>query len=69
MLKNVGQVDRVIRALVGLALVGATLLGYIGWWGWVGVVPLATAMFGFCPVYRLLGLNTCPAPAAITKRS
>jgi hypothetical protein len=67
MLKNVGTVDRVIRVLAGLALIAGTLLGYIGSWGWVGVIPLATGMFSFCPVYQLLGLNTCPARTAIAK--
>jgi hypothetical protein len=69
MLKNVGTVDRAIRVLAGLALIAATWLGYIGSWGWVGVVPLATGMFSFCPVYRLLGLNTCTARTAIAKPS
>ncbi len=58
---NVGSVDRVLRAGVGIALIGLTLTGTIGAWGWIGVVPLATALLGFCPAYSLLGLNTCSA--------
>lgn len=58
---NVGSVDRVLRAGVGIALIGLTLTGTIGAWGWIGVVPLATALVGFCPAYSLLGLNTCSA--------
>lgn len=56
---NVGGIDRVLRIVVGLALIALTLLGYIGVWGWIGVVPLATGLFGFCPVYTLIGMNTC----------
>ena len=68
MLQNVGTVDRVVRILAGLALIGASLLGYIGLWGWIGVVPLATGVFRFCPAYLPFGLSTCahkdqPPPA------
>ncbi len=56
---NVGGTDRMIRAVIGLALIGMTLQGYIGVWGWVGVVLLATAVFSFCPAYRLFGIKTC----------
>jgi len=59
MMSNVGTVDRVIRILLGLALIGATLMGVIGPWGWLGVVPLATGIFRFCPAYRLFGVSTC----------
>lgn len=58
MIQNVGGVDRVLRVLVGLALIAASLLGYIGAWGWVGVVPLATGLFRICPAYLPFGLNT-----------
>jgi hypothetical protein len=57
---NVGGLDRALRVLVGLALVVATLAGLIGVWGWIGVVPLATGLLRTCPVYSLIGLNTCP---------
>lgn len=57
---NVGGVDRIIRIIAGLALIGATLAGAIGVWGWIGVVPLATGLFSRCPAYKLIGLNTCP---------
>ena len=56
---NVGSIDRVIRILVGLGLILASLLGAIGLWGWIGLVPLATGVFRFCPVYLPFGLNTC----------
>ncbi|MFM2447636.1 MAG: hypothetical protein RIS44_86 [Pseudomonadota bacterium] len=57
---NVGGIDRMLRVLAGVVLLALTLTGQIGVWGWIGVVPLATGLFGFCPAYRLLGLNTCP---------
>jgi hypothetical protein len=59
-MRNVGGIDRVIRIVVGIALIAATLTGTIGVWGWIGVVPLATGIFGMCPAYKLIGLNTCP---------
>ncbi len=60
MLKNVGTADRVIRVVAGLALIAASLLGYIGLWGWIGVVLLATGLFRLCPAYLPFGLSTCP---------
>jgi hypothetical protein len=57
---NVGGIDRMLRVLAGVVLLALTLTGQVGVWGWIGVVPLATGLFGFCPAYRLLGLNTCP---------
>ena len=56
---NVGSIDRVIRILAGLALIAWALLGGPAW-AWIGVVPLATGLFGFCPLYTVLGMNTCP---------
>ena len=57
---NEGGIDRILRIVAGLALLGLMATGTIGWWGWLGVVPLATGLIGWCPVYTLLGLNTCP---------
>jgi len=57
---NVGGLDRAIRIIVGLVLIGLTLTGTIGVWGWLGVLPLATGLFRTCPAYTLLGMNTCP---------
>jgi len=57
---NVGGVDRIMRIAVGLVLIGLTLAGQIGVWGWIGVVPLLTGIFKFCLVYELFGMNTCP---------
>jgi hypothetical protein len=61
---NVGTVDRVLRIVLGLALIGLTLFGTIGAWGWIGVVPLLTASLGTCPLYTVLGLSTCPMKKA-----
>lgn len=57
---NVGGIDRILRIVVGLALIGATLAGMLPVWGWIGVVPLVTGLFKFCPLYSILGMNTCP---------
>lgn len=57
---NVGGIDRILRIVIGLALIGATLSGVIGVWGWIGVLPLLTGAFGFCLPYALFGINTCP---------
>lgn len=56
---NVGGIDRVLRILVGAALIlwAAVLAGPV--WAWIGVVPLATGLIKFCPLYPILGMNTC----------
>jgi len=56
--KNVGNIDRIIRIIVGLALIGAGYF-YQTWWGAVGAIPLLTAIIGWCPPYAVLGINTC----------
>ena len=60
MTRNVGGIDRILRIVVGLVLIGLALTGTVGWWGFIGIVPLGTALIGFCPVYPLLGLSICP---------
>lgn len=60
---NVGSIDRVLRIVVGLALI-AWALGFLpgvapSQWGWIGVVPLLTAILGYCPAYSIVGLSTC----------
>ena len=57
---NVGSWDRVLRVVVGLVLIALAATGTVGLWGWIGVVPVATGRFGFCPAYSLLGIKTCP---------
>ncbi|MFP6851179.1 MAG: DUF2892 domain-containing protein [Pseudomonas sp.] len=56
---NVGTLDRSLRIAVGLILIGLSLSGVVGLWGWIGIVPLATGIFRFCPAYPLLGISTC----------
>jgi len=56
---NVGGIDRILRIVVGLALVVWALMGGPVW-AWIGIVPLATGLIGWCPAYTLLGINTCP---------
>jgi hypothetical protein len=58
---NVGSIDRGARMLIGLGLIAATLLGSIGAWGWIGLVPLATGLFRFCPAYLPFGFSSCRA--------
>lgn len=56
---NMGTVDRAVRAVVGLVLISLVFVGPQTAWGWIGLVPLATAALGFCPAYSPLGLSTC----------
>ena len=57
---NVGGIDRALRIVVGLALIGLAATGTVGVWGWIGVVPLLTGFFKFCPAYAMFGISTCP---------
>ncbi|STY80465.1 YgaP family membrane protein [Moraxella catarrhalis] len=57
---NLHQVDRIIRIVIGITLIVLPLFAVIGWWGYVvGAILLATGLINFCPIYRLLGINTC----------
>jgi hypothetical protein len=64
MSKNVGMIDRVIRVVLGLVLIayavpiGFSVTGW-NWVGWIGIVPLLTALLGICPLYSMIGLSTC----------
>ncbi|NNU45442.1 YgaP family membrane protein [Ramlibacter montanisoli] len=60
---NVGGVDRVLRIVAGLVLLGLAATGTIGWWGWLGIVPLATGLVGWCPPYAIFGISTCKMKA------
>jgi hypothetical protein len=64
---NVGGIDRIARIVIGIVLIALTLTGTIGAWGWIGVVPLLTAAFGFCPLYTLLGFSSCPTRTGSAK--
>ena len=56
---NVGTIDRALRVVAGLVLVGLTLAGIIGPWGWLGLIAIATGVLRFCPAYALTGFKTC----------
>lgn len=59
MKSNVGGIDRILRIVVGISLIALTLTGTIGNWGWLGLLPLATGLIGWCPPYAIFGWNTC----------
>ena len=59
MTKNVGGVDRIIRIILGLGLISLVFVGPQTPWGWIGIIPLVSALVGFCPAYSLIGMNTC----------
>ena len=59
---NVGGMDKILRIIVGVVLIALAATGTIGAWGWLGVVPLLTGLFNFCPLYSVLGIKTCKLP-------
>ncbi len=56
--RNVGTIDRALRAIIGIVLIALVFVGPKTPWGWIGIIPLATAIIGWCPPYSLIGLNT-----------
>jgi len=60
-MKNVGGIDRIARIVVGAALIAGAATGTVGMWAWIGVLPLATGLMGWCAAYTLFGVKTCPA--------
>ncbi len=62
--KNIGTLDRAMRLVVGIVLIALVFVGPQTPWGWIGIVPLATAALGFCPLYTVLGFSTCPIKRA-----
>jgi hypothetical protein len=61
---NVGSIDRMARIIAGLVLIGLAATGVVGAWGWIGVVPLATGTFRFCPAYLPFGFSSCAVDKA-----
>lgn len=60
MTRNEGSIDRLVRVVIGIVLIALVFVGPKTAWGWIGVVPLLTGLVGMCPLYALLGINTCP---------
>jgi hypothetical protein len=60
MMKNEGNIDRFLRVVIGIALISLVFIGPQTPWGWIGLVPLVTGLSGFCLLYKLIGVNTCP---------
>lgn len=58
MSKNIGTIDKAIRVVIGLGLLSLAFIGPVTPWGWVGIIPLATALVGICPLYQLVGIGT-----------
>jgi hypothetical protein len=57
--QNVGDIDKWLRIIAGVLILGLGAFGPLGWWGLLGIVPLATGLMGYCPAYSLIGMNTC----------
>lgn len=57
--KNIGSTDRIIRIVIGIILISLVFIGPQTLWGWIGLIPLATGLLGWCGLYTLLGINTC----------
>lgn len=62
MTSNVGGIDRILRIVLGIAILSLLFLldGNARWWGLLGVVPLATGLLRNCPLYSMLGISSCP---------
>ena len=61
---NEGGLDRALRIIAGLVLIGLAATGTVGVWGYIGLVPLATGLMGWCPPYAMFGFNTCSVKKA-----
>lgn len=61
---NEGTADRTLRAIVGIGLLAIVFVGPKTPWGWLGIVPLATSLMGWCPLYTVFGINTCGVKTA-----
>jgi hypothetical protein len=57
--QNVGDIDKWLRIIAGVLILGLGVFGPLGWWGLLGIVPLATGLMGSCPAYSLIGMNIC----------
>lgn len=59
MKKNVGSIERAIRVIAGIAILSLAFVGPQSPWAYLGIIPLATGLMGWCPAYALLGISTC----------
>ena len=59
MKQNVHNIERVVRVVIGAAIVSLVFIGPQSPWGWLGLVPIATGLLGWCPPYAMLGISTC----------
>jgi hypothetical protein len=66
MTRNEATWDRVLRVVLGLALLSLVVVGPQTLWGLIGLVPLVTGLAGYCPLYQVIGLSTCPVPGPRT---
>jgi hypothetical protein len=57
---NMGKIDRILRAILGIGLISLAFVGPQTLWGWIGLIPLVTAFLGWCPAYLPFGISTCP---------
>lgn len=64
---NIGTVDRVLRVVIGLILIGLAATGRVGAWGWIGILPLLTGIVRVCPAYSIFGVTTCAASKSDAK--
>ena len=62
MQQNIHNIERGVRVVAGLAIISLVFIGPQTPWGWLGVIPLATGLIGWCPPYALLGISTCKKP-------
>jgi hypothetical protein len=62
MVKNIHNIERVVRVIVGLAIVSLVFIGPQSNWAWLGLIPVATGLIGWCPPYAMLGISTCKKP-------
>jgi hypothetical protein len=67
MRRNIGSFDRTVRIVLGIGLLALVFIGPQTAWGYLGLIPLATALIGFCPLYRLVGWSTCHVKADATR--
>jgi hypothetical protein len=59
MKRNIGSIERVIRVVVGIVMIGLSITGFLDFWGWLGILVLASGLVGWCWAYQLLGVSTC----------